>query len=297
MSIFTGSATAIITPFANDGIDFEILGRQIEFQIQNGTDALVVAGTTGEAATLSETEYRALIAFAVKAVAGRCPVIAGAGSNSTVKAIAMSRFAQSAGVDALLVVTPYYNKGTQAGIYAHYAAIAEAVSCPIIAYNVPSRTGLNMLPETVAALAALPTVVGVKEASGDIAQVAEILRRCPEGFAVYSGNDDSIVPVLSLGGKGVISVVANLLPQATHDLVAAYLSGDVARARHLQLQLNGVVNALFVETNPIPVKFAMKHLGMDSGVLRLPLTPLSAAHEPTVVKALTAFGLLKEAQI
>lgn len=291
MSIFIGSAVAIVTPYADDSIDYDSLSNLIEFHIKNATDAIVVAGTTGEASTMNEEEHREIIRFTVEKTGGRIPVIAGTGSNCTRKAVEMSRYAESVGADGLLVVTPYYNKGTQRSIIAHYKEIASNVDIPIIAYNVPGRTGMNILPATAKELSSIENIVGLKEASGDISQIAEIIRICPEDFYIYSGNDDSIVPLLSLGGKGVISVVANILPRQTHDMVESYLDGDVKKACGLQLSMNGLINALFIETNPIPIKHSMNLMGFNVGKLRLPLVPISAENEKILIDEMIKFGL------
>lgn len=292
MQLFKGAAVALVTPYTANGIDYDAMRNLIERQLNHNIDAIVVAGTTGEAATMTEREHLDVMAFVVKTVNKRCPVIAGTGSNCTEKAIALSKQAEKIGADGLLVVTPYYNKGTQNSIVAHYKAIAEAVHTPIIAYNVPSRTGLNILPTTVKALSSIKGIVGIKEASGDISQVAEILRICPPDFAVYSGNDDAIVPILSLGGQGVISVVANLLPTETRTIVSHFFSGDVKAASALQLKINGLVNALFIETNPIPVKYALNLLGECSGHLRLPLTPLTEENASILKREMANLGLI-----
>lgn len=297
MSIFTGSAVALVTPYTPSGIDFTALERLIEFQIDSGTDAIVVAGTTGEAATMTEMEYHLVIQFVVQKVNGRIPVIAGTGSNSTLKAIENSKFAEAAGVDGLLIVTPYYNKGTQKSIVAHYEAIASQVNIPIIAYNVPSRTGLNILPETAKQLANIKNVVGLKEASGDMSQITEVLRICPKHFDVYSGNDDTIIPVLAIGGKGVISVVANILPKETKAMVTQFFNGNVESARDGQLKMNGLVNALFVETNPVPIKHAMNLMGLKAGQVRLPLLDMSVEARQILENEMFKYGLCWEVAI
>lgn len=293
MSVFKGSGVAIITPFDENGVNFEVFGQLIDFQIENGTDAIIVCGTTGEPATMTESEKQSTIRFAVERVAGRVPVIAGSGGNNTAKAIADSKKAQELGADALLIVTPYYNKCTQGGLYAHFAAIDAAVDLPIIVYNVPGRTGVNIQPATMKKLATLPHVVGLKEASGNIEQITEIARLCP-GLDLYSGNDDHVVPLLSLGGIGVISVTANVCPREVHDMVMAFLDGDLARSRALQFKLNPLSKNLFTEVNPIPVKAAVGLLGYDVGTPRLPLTPMSEAPLAALKAEMAALGLIKE---
>lgn len=292
MTIFTGSAAAIITPFIGGEIDYVSLEKLIEFQINGKTNAIVVAGTTGEAATLTEKEYRELLEKTVEIVGKRVPVIAGSGSNCTQKAIEQSITAKKAGVDALLVVNPYYNKGTQKSIVSHYKAIAEAVDCPIIVYNVPGRTGMNMTADTILKLSEVDGIVGVKEASGNFDQIAEILRILPKDFAVYSGNDNTVVPLLSLGGVGVISVVANIMPRETHDMVESYLSGNINKARELQHKINEIVKVLFIETNPIPVKKALELMEYTTGELRLPLEKLSDEVLPDLVQAMEKLELI-----
>jgi 4-hydroxy-tetrahydrodipicolinate synthase len=292
MSIFTGSCVALITPFTSDGVNYDALGKLIEFHLENHTDALLVNGTTGEPATMSDSEKTGVLEFAVQKVAGRIPVIAGTGANSTAKAIENSLLAQKLGADALLVVTPYYNKCTQGGLVAHYCAIADAVDLPIIVYNVPGRTGVNVLPATMRKLADHKNIAGIKEASGNIEQICETARLCPD-IDLYSGNDDHILPLLALGGKGVISVLANVMPQQTHDLVASYFEGDIARSRQLQFMMNPLVKALFSEVNPIPVKTACNLMGFEAGSLRLPLTEMSEAPLAVLKKEMAALGLIK----
>lgn len=291
MSLFKGSGVAIVTPFKDDGIDFNKLGDLIDWQITEGTDAIIICGTTGEAPTMTEKEQKEAISFTVKRVNKRVPVIAGTGSNNTNHAIELSKYAEDVGADGLLIVTPYYNKTTQIGLIKHYIAIADKVNIPIIVYNVPGRTGLNVLPETLVKLNEHKNIAGVKEASGDIGQVAEIARLLPKDFYIYSGNDYMIVPLLSLGGSGVISVVANILPNATHNMVMLYLQGNVDASRDLQLKINGLVNALFIETNPIPIKTAMNLLGMNVGNLRLPLTNMTPSNQRILEREMESFGL------
>lgn len=269
--IFKGSAVALVTPFLETGIDFETLGKLVEYHIKNHTDALVVCGTTGEATTMSDDEQLAVIKYVVDKVQKRIPVIAGTGSNDTMHSIYLSQEAERLGVDGLLVITPYYNKTNQGGLKIHFETIAKSVGLPIILYNVPGRTSMNLKPNLVAELAKIDNIVAVKEASGDLAQVAEIARLVPKDFAIYSGNDDSILQLLSVGGSGVISVLANVCPRETHDLVQKFFDGDIKGARELQLGMKPLINALFIEVNPIPVKTAMNLLGFDVGKLRLPL--------------------------
>ena len=292
--VFTGAAVAIITPMHADGtVNFEELGRIIDDQIAHGTDAIVICGTTGESAALNHEEHVECIRFAVKHTAKRVPVIAGTGSNDTAFAIEISKEAEEAGADALLLVTPYYNKTSQAGLIAHYTAIANAVTLPCIIYNVPSRTGVNLQPATLAELAKLPNVNAVKEASGNISQVADVAALCGEELNIYSGNDDQIVPILSLGGKGVISVLSNVAPQQAHDICAAWFSGDTAKSRELQLNALPLCHALFADVNPIPVKWAMNRLGWNAGPLRLPLVEPSAAVQQSLENEMKAYGVLK----
>ena len=292
--VFTGAAVAIITPMHADGtVNFEELGRIIDDQIAHGTDAIVICGTTGESAALSHEEHVECIRFAVKHTAKRVPVIAGTGSNDTAFAIEISKEAEKAGADALLLVTPYYNKTSQAGLIAHYTAIANAVTLPCIIYNVPSRTGVNLQPATLAELAKLPNVNAVKEASGNISQVADVAALCGEELNIYSGNDDQIVPILSLGGKGVISVLSNVAPQQAHDICAAWFSGDTAKSLELQLKALPLIKALFADVNPIPVKWAMNRLGWNAGPLRLPLVEPSAAVQQSLENEMKVYGVLK----
>ena len=292
--VFTGAAVAIITPMHADGtVNFEELGRIIDDQIAHGTDAIVICGTTGESAALNHEEHVECIRFAVKHTAKRVPVIAGTGSNDTAFAIEISKEAEEAGADALLLVTPYYNKTSQAGLIAHYTAIANAVTLPCIIYNVPSRTGVNLQPATLAELAKLPNVNAVKEASGNISQVADVAALCGEELNIYSGNDDQIVPILSLGGKGVISVLSNVAPQQAHDICAAWFSGDTAKSLKLQLKALPLCLALFADVIPIPVKWAMNRLGWNAGPLRLPLVEPSAAVQQSLENEMKAYGVLK----
>ncbi|SCG82626.1 dihydrodipicolinate synthase [Proteiniborus sp. DW1] len=290
--MFKGSGVAIITPFRNNQVDFDKLGELLEWHIKEHTDAIIICGTTGEAATMTDNEKIETIRYTVNIVNKRIPVIAGTGSNNTQHTVEMSKKAESLGVDGLLIVNPYYNKSTQKGLIVHYNAIADSVNIPIIVYNVPGRTGFNILPSTLAELSKHPNIRGVKEASGNISQVAEIARLCPEDFAIYSGNDDMVVPLLSLGGVGVISVIANILPKDTHDMVASYLKKDIERAKHLQLKMKPLIDALFIETNPIPIKKAMNLLGMNVGDLRLPLVEMSEEATKVLIKELKNYNML-----
>ncbi len=294
MSVFKGAAVAIITPMHGDGsVNYEKLDEMIEMQIAGKTDAIVICGTTGESATLSEEEHSDVIAHCVKTVAGRVPVIAGTGSNSTLTAIQLSQEAEKAGADALLLVTPYYNKATQKGLIRHFTEIAESVSLPIILYNVPSRTGVNLQPATTAYLVKnVPNIVGVKEASGDISQIAKLMQLCGDAIELYSGNDDQVVPILSLGGLGVISVLSNVAPEFTHDMVMEYLNGNVRKSCEMQLKALPLLDALFCEVNPIPVKTAVNMTGFEAGPLRAPMYPMEEAHEAQLRKAMEDFGLL-----
>lgn len=289
MTIFKGSGVAIVTPFNEDGtINYDLLGELIEFHIENNTDAIIATGTTGESATLNDEEHLSVIEYTVKKVNGRIPVIGGTGSNDTRHGIKLSIEACKLGVDGLLMVTPYYNKTSQKGLIEHFTAMAEMSNKPIILYNVPSRTQVNLEPETVYELSKIDNIVGLKDATGDLSYTAEVIRLCGPDFAVYSGNDDVIVPLLSLGGLGVISVVANILPQETHDLVDLYLQGRVKESAELQLSLKPIIDALFVEANPIPVKRALKLMGYNVEPFRLPLT--TASEETTELLR----GLMKE---
>ena len=290
-SIFTGSAVAIITPFQEGGVDFESLGKLLDFQLENGTDAIVVCGTTGEASTMTYQERAETIAFCVRHVGGRVPVIAGSGSNSTENAVTLSREAERRGADGLLVVTPYYNKATQAGLIRHYRTIADAVSLPIILYSVPSRTGVAIAPETYAVLSQHPNIVGVKEASGNLGNIQRTRALCPEDFTIWSGNDDETVPICALGGKGVISVAANILPAEMHRLTQLCLKNDFAAAGKLQVHLKDFCDAMFCEVNPIPVKTALGLLGWRVGELRSPMCPPNPENLERIKTALTQYGL------
>jgi 4-hydroxy-tetrahydrodipicolinate synthase len=293
MAIFTGAGVAIVTPMHQDGtVNYDKLGELIDFQIANHTDSIIITGTTGEASTLSEAEHVECIRFAVDYVAKRLPVIAGTGSNCTETAIYLTKEAEKAGVDGALVVTPYYNKATQKGLVQHFSTIAEHTSLPMILYSVQSRTGVNIMPQTVAELRRrCENIVAVKEASGNISQVADIMQMTQGDVDVYSGNDDQIVPIMSLGGKGVISVLSNVCPQETHDIVAKFLAGDIEGSRELQLRALPLIHALFCEVNPIPVKTALNLMGMEVGPLRLPMTPMEEANKARLIQAMKDFGV------
>lgn len=293
MELFTGSGVAIITPFTKDNkVDFAKLSELLEFHVENKTDAIIICGTTGESATLNDKEHKEAIEYTVKEINGRIPVIAGTGSNDTAYAISLSKHAEEVGVDALLVVTPYYNKASDFGLIKHFTAIADSVNTPIILYNVPSRTGVNLKASVVAELSKHKNIKGIKEASGDLGLAAEIARLCPDDFYIYSGNDDIVVPMLSIGGKGVISVVANILPLETHEMVISYLDGDIKKARNLQLKMKNLIDSLFLEPNPIPVKTAMNLLGKEVGELRLPLCDMSESNLKTLTNSMSDYGLL-----
>ena len=285
-TIFTGCGTAIATPFTASGINYDAFGELIEDQIKNNIDAIIVCGTTGESATMSKEEKKELIKYAINKINKRTKVVVGTGSNNTINAIEMSKFAEETGADALLVVTPYYNKTTQAGLIAHYKAIAESVNIPIIMYSVPSRTGVNILPETCLELSKIDNIVAIKEASGNISQVAKIASLCGDNLDIYSGNDDQIIPVLSLGGKGVISVLSNIMPKYTHDMVYKYLNGELQEATKMQLEALELIDMLFCEVNPIPVKYALNAIGYNYGIPRLPLVELPKDKQEKMVKVL-----------
>lgn len=294
MSIFEGAAVAIVTPFHEDGsVDYGKLKELVEFQISNGTDAIVICGTTGESSTLTHEEHLECIKKCIEYVGGRVPVIAGTGSNCTETAIYLSTEAEKYGADALLIVTPYYNKATQKGLIAHYTAVANSVKLPIIMYNVPSRTGCNIQPETAVELAKnVENIVAIKEASGNISQVAKLMSLADGCIDLYSGNDDQIVPILSLGGKGVISVTSNIIPNDTHMLVKKYLDGDVKGALELQLKAIELCNALFCEVNPIPVKKAVELMGLCGGTVRMPLSEMEPQNIERLRKAMADYGIL-----
>lgn len=292
MAIFKGAGVAIVTPMNADGsVNYEQFGKNIEYQIANGTDAIIVCGTTGESATMTEEEHIEVIKYCTEKVNKRIPVIAGTGSNCTQTAVYLSQEAEKLGVDGLLTVTPYYNKATQKGLFQHFKAIADAVNIPIILYNVPSRTGTNLLPETVVKLCTeVDNIVGVKEASGNIAQVVDLMALADGKVDVYSGNDDQIVPLLSLGGVGVISVLSNIAPQQTHDICQKYFDGDVKGSAELQLKAVPLIHSLFCEVNPIPVKKAMDFQGQNAGTLRMPLTEMEEAHAVVLKEKMIEFG-------
>lgn len=295
MSIFTGAGVAIVTPFKPNGeVNYDKFAEHIEFQIKNNTDAIIVCGTTGEASTLSHEEHLDVIRFCVKQVAGRIPVIAGTGSNCTETAVYLSKEAEKAGVDGLLVVTPYYNKATQKGLLEHFTIVAESVKVPILLYNIPGRTGgVNILPETIVSLCKnVPNIVGVKDATDNFSQMARLMAMADGCVDLYSGNDNQVVPIMALGGKGVISVLSNIAPQQTHDMCAKFLEGDVAGSREIQLKAVSLIDALFCEVNPIPVKKAMNLMGMEAGPLRRPLTEMEDVNAARLEKAMKEFGLL-----
>ena len=287
--IFKGTATALITPFTSDGVDFDSFDRILDDQLSGGVDAVVVLGTTGEPATMTAAEKKAVIEFAVKKLKGKLPVIVGTGANSTSAATEMSVLAESLGADALLLVTPYYNKATQQGLIAHFRTVADAVHTPSICYNVPGRTGVNMLPATFAELAEHPNIAAVKEASGNMEQIEEAIRLTEGKAVVYSGDDGITVPVMAMGGMGVISVVSNAAPRFTAEMTSAFLSGDLKKAAKMQLDMLPLVRALFSEVNPIPVKKAMQLRGLCNGTLRLPLTEMTAANAAKLAEILPAF--------
>lgn len=295
MSIFTGAGCAIVTPFTAEGaVDYPALERLLDFQINNGTDAIIICGTTGESSTLSEEEHSQVIAHTINYVNHRVPVIAGTGSNDTQTAIMLSKQAEADGADAVLLVTPYYNKATQNGLKMHFKTIAESISIPVILYNVPSRTGCNIKPETAVWLARnVENIVAIKEACSDITQIGHLFAIANGDIDVYSGNDDQVVPILSLGGKGVISVLSNIAPQQTHDMVQKFFDGDVAGSAKIQLDAMNLVNALFCEVNPIPVKKAVELMGLCCGTVRLPLTEIEPANAERLANAMREFGLLK----
>lgn len=290
--VFKGCGTAIVTPFTEDGVNFDEFGKLIENQIENKVDAIIVCGTTGESATMTEQERKETIKYAIEKVAKRTKVVVGTGSNNTKSAIEMSKFAEEAGADALLVVTPYYNKTTQKGLIMHYTAIASEVKLPIIMYSVPSRTGVNIAPETCKELAKIENIVAIKEASGNISQVAKIASLCGDNLAIYSGNDDQIIPVLSLGGKGVISVLSNIMPKYTHDMCYKYFEGNVSEALKMQLDVIGLCDALFSEVNPIPAKYALNLMGYNFGKPRMPLIELSDSNKEVLKQVMEKHKLI-----
>lgn len=293
MSIFTGAGVAIVTPMTKTGeVNYEKLGELLDYQIENGTDSIIICGTTGEASTLSHEEHLETIRYAIDKVAKRVPVVAGTGSNCTETAVYLSQEAEKYGADGLLLVSPYYNKATQKGLIAHFTEIANSVKIPVILYNIQGRTGVNITPETIAYLVHnVENIVAVKEASGNISQVAKIAQLCGDAIDIYSGNDDQIVPLLSLGGKGVISVLSNIAPRETHDIVAKFMEGDLAGSLALQLKAIPLIEQLFCEVNPIPVKAALNLMGWEAGPLRMPLTDMEEAHQKKLKEAMDAFGI------
>lgn len=291
-SLFIGCGTALVTPFTKDGINFEELKRLLEFQIEQGVDSIIICGTTGESSTMSMQEKKDVIQFTVKTVNNRIPVIAGTGGNNTKEVILLSKYAEDVGVDGLLLVTPYYNKTTQAGLIAHYTEIAGNISLPIILYNVPSRTGVNIEPETCLALSKVSSIVGIKEASANLSQVAKIAYLCGDNLWIYSGNDDQTLPILSLGGIGVISVLSNILPKFVHNMVFDYLSGNFTLAKDSQIRAIPLINCLFSEVNPIPVKAALDKMGYNVGNPRLPLIPISEAHQSLLESEMRKFKII-----
>ena len=290
-TVFKGVATALVTPMNENGVDYPVFEKLIEWQIEQGINALVIAGTSGEGSTLSDAEHREVLQFAVRTVNHRVPVIAGTGSNDTAYAVELTKYACEIGCDAMLLVTPYYNKATQKGLIASFTAIADASSKPCILYNVPSRTGCNLSPDSCAVLAEHPNIVGIKEASGNISQIAQIALRTRSKMDIYSGNDDQIVPLLSLGGMGVISVVSNILPKKTVEICDRFFAGDVAGSAALQLELLPLIDSLFCEVNPIPVKAAVAALGFGQNYVRLPLTPMEPEHEAVMRNLMREQGL------
>ena len=293
MSIFTGAGVAIVTPMTETGaVNYPKLEELIEYQIANGTDAIIICGTTGESSTLTHEEHLEAIRFTAEKVAGRIPVVAGTGSNCTETAVYLSQEAEKYGVDGVLLVSPYYNKATQKGLIAHFTKIANSIKIPVVLYNIQSRTGVNMTPETIAYLAKnVENIVAVKEASGNISQIAKVAQLCGDSIDIYSGNDDQVVPLLSLGGKGVISVLSNIAPRETHDIVAKFMDGDVKGSRELQLRALPLIEKLFCEVNPIPVKAAMNMLGWEVGPLRMPLSEMEEEHQKELKAAMDAFGV------
>jgi len=292
MSIFQGSAVAIVTPFNDGGVNFEKLKTLLEWHIKEGTDAIVICGTTGEATTMTDKEIKDTIKFTVDVINKRIPVIAGTGSNNTMSAISMSKYAESVGIDALLVITPYYNKTTQNGLLKHFKAINDEVKTPIILYNVPSRTGLNISPKTLVKLAELSNVVAIKEASGNISQIVQMKALCKDSIDIYSGNDDQIVSIMSLGGKGVISVLANIIPRKVHEIAQKCLDNNFKEALDIQLNTLSLANTLFIETSPIPIKTAMNLIGLEVGPLRLPLCEMESSNEELLKVALIDNNLM-----
>ena len=291
-TLFEGAGTAIVTPMTEKGVDYESFGRLIDWQLEEGIDSIIVAGTSGEGSTLTDEEHKEVISFCVKRVGNRVPVIAGTGSNDTDYAIQLTKYACDAGADGMLLVTPYYNKATQNGLIKSFTAVADVSTKPCFLYNVPSRTGCNLMPKTVAALADHPRITAVKEASGNISQIAEIAALCGDKIDIYSGNDDQIVPILSLGGKGVISVLSNIMPKETSLMCKLYFEGKVKESAAMQLKYLELINALFCEVNPIPVKAATAAMGFGENYLRLPLTPMEKEHEDVLLGLMRSHGLI-----
>ena len=291
--VFKGCGTAIITPFTDDGVNFQEFRKMIEFQINEGADSIIVCGTTGESSTMTTEEKKETIKFAIDVAAKRIPIIVGTGGNCTKSAIEMSKYAESVGADAVLVVTPYYNKTTQAGLVAHYKAIAESIKIPIVLYNVPSRTGLNITPATCLELSKIDNIVAIKEASGNLSQVAEIANLCRDNLAIYSGNDDQILPILSLGGLGVISVLSNVIPKDVHNMIENFFNGNIKEATKMQLDTLKLTSALFSEVNPIPVKAACSMMGFNAGIPRLPLIEMSELGKETLKNEMINYGVIK----
>lgn len=292
MSIFKGSGVAIITPFTDTGVDYKKLEELLEWHVSEGTDAIIICGTTGEATTMSEDEKKETIKFTVDVIKNRIPVIAGTGSNDTTKSINMSKYAESVGVDALLIITPYYNKTNNEGLIKHFESINNAVNIPIIAYNVPSRTNVNITPEQLLRLSSLNNIVAIKEASGNISQIAKMKALCGDKIDIYSGNDDQIIPIMSLGGLGVISVAANIVPKVIHNITSEFLSGNYNDALKLQLDYLELCNVLFIETNPIPIKTALNLLSKNVGNLRLPLYEMDNKNKDKLIKTLEIYNLI-----
>ena len=288
--LFTGAGVAIVTPFTEDGVDFGKLEELIEFQIKQGIDSIISCGTTGEASTMPDDEHVEVIRFTVEKINGRVPVIAGTGSNDTRHAIKLSKYAEEVGADGILSVTPYYNKTTQKGLYEHFKAIAESIDIPVILYNVPSRTNLNISPETMKMLSEIENIAGVKECN--LSQVGDILNLCGDSFTIYSGEDGQVVPLMALGGKGVISVMANIIPKDTHDMAAKFLNGDIEDSRKIQLRALNLIKALFIEVNPMPVKAAMNLMGMNVGKCRMPLVDMSERNLEVLKSEMQSYGLL-----
>lgn len=290
--IFEGCGTAIVTPFNENGVNYEAFGKLIENQIENEIDAIIVCGTTGESSTMTKDERKETIKFVLDKVQGRCKVIAGTGSNNTADAVEMSKYAESIGVDGILVVTPYYNKTTQAGLVQHYKTIANSVKIPLIMYSVPSRTGVNINPETCLELSKVENIVAIKEASGNISQVAKIAALCKDNLTIYSGNDDQIIPIMSLGGKGVISVLSNIMPKYTHEMTHNYLKGNTKEAMQMQLEVLDLINILFIEVNPTPAKYALNLMGYDFGIPRLPLVEPLDTNKEKIKEALKKHNII-----